>query len=417
MKRGFRNDLIQKSELQEKCMYRNCSFILGCLLFISGCDSQKSSQPDNSNIQTSFRFTRSNISLKEITSITNYGGAGSCLSPNNDYLLVDSGSELFDLVEIFTWKKIKTMSGKVVPCNYSPDKKYLTLRRSKNGKERLVILDTTSWTEAKDLQEYIRNGLFSPDGKYLATWNRTGPVIYDVATWSLVQNFTASLWTDKIVAFTMDSQSILIQQQYEIDNARVYGVKFYDIQSGKVTKVIETPQSTAFENLQMSPDGKYLATVSSDHLVEIRDLTSGEIIKELGRNADSYIVRFSPNGKLLFVSGQWIKKSNKVYSVEDGKEVFGFDNLGGAINEAVFSPDNRTLAVAGYEHSDEFNSFLRVFDTTTWKEGQVSFSEGYVFLDKESFTRDSRYLTITHGFWKNGSPDGDGAHKFFEIGK
>jgi WD40 repeat protein len=148
---------------------------------------------------------------------------------------------------------------------------------------------------------------------------------------------------------------------------------FLDVPSRKVRSRVPISDSLD-EYLTLSADGKLLATVCSDHTILLIDTIRGEIIRRLGTprrppKNDAPTINltegaFSPDGALLAFA--WSVKDPlrcvrddtrmdppglRVWEVATGRELRRFDSCldsacAGQVVSCVFSPDNRSLAVA-----------------------------------------------------------------------
>lgn len=145
--------------------------------------------------------------------------------------------------------------------------------------------------------------------------------------------------------------------------------------------------------IDVSPDGRLVATGGNDNLVRVWSAQDGTLVKELsGHTRHVYNVRFSPDGREL-VSGDllsilhvwntttWEKTGTievKVLSKFDA----GFQADCGGIRGMEFSPDRGTLAVCGI--SEVSNAFAGVgvptvvlIDRATGKEKKILKKTGF----------------------------------------
>jgi WD40 repeat protein len=110
--------------------------------------------------------------------------------------------------------------------------------------------------------------------------------------------------------------------------------------------------------VRVSPDGTQLASCGNDNLIKLWSLPDGKLIREfVGHTRYPYAVVFHPDGQrlasfdLMGVIKEWEIASGQELRSFEAKFMWGFDekfraDMGGA-RDMAFSPDGKTLAVAG----------------------------------------------------------------------
>jgi WD40 repeat protein len=88
-----------------------------------------------------------------------------------------------------------------------------------------------------------------------------------------------------------------------------------------------------------SPDGKRLATASTDRTVKVWDSATGQEVLSLKGQTGS--VAFSPDGKRI-VTGSG-DNTVKVWDADTGQELFSLNWHKGAVSSVAFSPDGRRI--------------------------------------------------------------------------
>ncbi|GAB4140435.1 MAG: hypothetical protein Tsb009_09750 [Planctomycetaceae bacterium] len=134
----------------------------------------------------------------------------------------------------------------------------------------------------------------------------------------------------------------------------------------------------------LSPNGQFLATGGNDLVVRIWDANSGKLVKELsGHKRHVYNIAFHPDGKHL-VTGDLMGVLKK-WEVGTWKPVFDFQGTDilvgwdrkfqsdcGGIRGIDFSPDGKTLAIAGI--TEVSNAFAGIGKPTVvlfdWQTGK-----------------------------------------------
>ncbi|MBI4850825.1 MAG: AAA-like domain-containing protein [Acidobacteria bacterium] len=126
-------------------------------------------------------------------------------------------------------------------------------------------------------------------------------------------------------------------------------IKLWDITSSKVLAVFQGHTSGVI-SIAFSPDGKFLASGSSDKTIKLWDITLNKLLFTLNSHTGEIsMVAFSPNGQLL-ASSSW-DKTIKLWDLASNKVLAtlpGSNDLGGSI---AFSPDGKILAGVSIDQS------------------------------------------------------------------
>ena len=109
-------------------------------------------------------------------------------------------------------------------------------------------------------------------------------------------------------------------------------------------------QGSPVLSVALSPDGRLLASGSSDGNIKVWDTKTGQERRSFRAHAVRvWGLSFSPDGKWLASSGG--DKDAKLWDTETWKEVHTFDSSAPSIYDVVFSPDGRRLALGGLERT------------------------------------------------------------------
>jgi WD40 repeat protein/energy-coupling factor transporter ATP-binding protein EcfA2 len=164
-------------------------------------------------------------------------------------------------------------------------------------------------------------------------------------------------------------------------------VRLWDTSSGEKLQKIEPEKNVWLISATLSPDGTLLATGWSDGTAHIWDTASGKQLKELQVvSTESLVFRmalaFSPDGKLLAtgwsdgIARIWDTSSGeKVATLQDEKEVATEEDEGAWVVTVAFSPDGKLLAIGGDDGT------ASIWDTSGKKIATLTGHEGVVNIE------------------------------------
>lgn len=156
--------------------------------------------------------------------------------------------------------------------------------------------------------------------------------------------------------------------------------------------VVQTGHSGDVRSVAFSPDGKTLASGSSDWTLTLWDVTTGTQLRTLKHSRTVTDVAFSPNGQILASSST--DKTIKLWDVTTGAERRSFAGHDGEVYTVAFSPDGKTLA------SGSFDRTVRLWDVATGRQLRVLVGHDD-YVSSVAFSPDGRTLASGGGLTIN----------------
>lgn len=208
---------------------------------------------------------------------------------------------------------------------------------------------------------------YSPDGERVAIASATGLSVYSVNDWSKPSYIIKNNNERVAVAFTEDNRSLItypINYFYWIP-AEIGDLKTYDISSGTM-KVLVSDFMNSADKIAVDPQGRWIASVEQEcqhsftgidcpndppsiqavH-IDIRDLSSGDLLQTITPNADIYDLKFQPKSSSLVFLGRGLGDvdSLKFWDITEGKQIVSWQFEQSKYTQFAISGDGHTIGL------------------------------------------------------------------------
>lgn len=249
----------------------------------------------------------------------------------------DHSIRLWDLEKGDEIRQFTGYPGWVTQVDFSPDGRWLV-----SGGDDLTIRfwDVEKGDEVKRF--YTPNGLYSvrysPDGKYVLTSGQPDMLLWDA-------QFDAEPRVIHVVDPTGGGGPWRVK--YSADNKYLLTAgpdtaQIWD--AATLTKLYTLEPKTSIRDAALSPDGKYLfaSTNAPDTNAYLYEVATGKTIRTfVGHTAEINEVDYSPDGKYVSTGG--FDNIVIVWDVATGQPVQHFEGHTAAIGVAIFSADSKEL--------------------------------------------------------------------------
>jgi WD40 repeat protein len=296
---------------------------------------------------------------------------GIAFSPDSKQVASASFDRTIKVWDAATGKEIKTLGGSaghqnlVLCVAYSPGGQWLASGGVDNT-ARIWKVPGDVPTKNFAHPNLVDAVAFNPQGSLLATGCHDGAVrIWDVAKGQQVRQINAHTTPAApiyCIAWTPDGKQILT-------GSMDHSIKLWDADSRKLVREFKKFKEKDFEKghrdavfcLALNPDGKTLASGSSDHTLKLWNLTTGTVIAELvnpklksGTGAPAtahpgwvYGLCFTPDGKYLISVGNAPQNQGYlgVWDVAERKLKSGKGLMTGPIYALALSPKGDLLVI------------------------------------------------------------------------
>ncbi|MBI3407512.1 MAG: WD40 repeat domain-containing protein [Planctomycetes bacterium] len=216
------------------------------------------------------------------------------------------------------------------------------------------VWDLTSGKEERTLRGHTKEVwavAFHPNSRqvFSASWDATAR-LWDVKTGEEKKRYTHPIDVNGLV-LSRDASTMLTC----CDNQTVY---LWDVVKGEELKRFSGHTNFVY-CVAFSPDGRHIASGSTDRTVRVYDMSTGNTVKTFECANNVINVVFSSDGKHVLSSGDNVIH---MWDIVTGKEHRRFEGHSGPVPAMALSPDGRRLLTGGDDKT------IRLWDVNSGKE-------------------------------------------------
>lgn len=223
--------------------------------------------------------------------------AAQCVALSPDGAFAATGTrhgwvQFWDLTSGEEILSLNLMQGPIDSLDFSPRGEWLSVA----GRRGVFLWKWAAVDKPIALPELPRGGKvtrFSPDGSLLAVSASHGYAaqLYDVPSGALIRKLRgkADSYSPERIEFTEQGRQLAVPSQQK-------SLEFFDVATGELVRTLDAG-SEKLRGVALSPNGRLAAAIGSDAVVNVWDLTYGELL------SDRFVGHADMVQQILFLAG------------------------------------------------------------------------------------------------------------------
>ena len=279
-------------------------------------------------------------------------------SPDSRQFAVGTVSGTVSIWDIDSRKEIARAlhKGNVHGLDFSLDGKKLATAAWADNSAFVIDVAGKSSVNVIDVNKYITDAAYSPDGGFIAVRSSMDPVVSQQIVFGMAYGGSSP-----------ELEAVIKQSNY---------VDIYDASTGE--EQFSLTLAHVYNEISISSDSRYLATVDPDGAIRVRELISGKEVFNVGQDSSIRSLKFRP-------------KTNQLVSVGEDDVVNIWDLESGAVIHRL--PHDTTLRSATYTPNGNLLIILKWFEQAEiWDADEMSML-GHLHHEKIAVINDLDFST------------------------